>query len=455
MKLRRLVAGALAGVMTLGLVAAVGALTADAHPILLEGTDQTIFKDLQLQRGALVPEFEFNFGIELIELNGIDRETQVADFAAILPAAEVPSWTDDTITIDFGPDTATEVTDAAIRTVRQDAGEIFAVPGDHGFTGFTRPGHYVFRVTESLPTLPLGWVRDDGPIGYARFVRDVGTHYYELIINVEEVVYYLHVQVVNATPPATGLVIADVAATTDRATTVFPPTAEVNEKVAEIVFLNRHLRDNRTDEEEADDRFEVRKEVTGDLGDTTQRFSFNIVLQNDPLVIAQRDPADIASYTARIYGADGVVRDTITITVGGDNAFTLAHGERLVFDSIPVGTMFFVEETNSFGHTPSIEVNVGEFNASHESLTGPSTISTDAGVSAPGIPTQDPIEMFVRQSRENYSDINEVEVTNSRVRIPITGLIAENLTVIMIIVIAVGMLALTVIGKRRRAAWSA
>lgn len=95
------------------------------------------------------------------------------------------------------------------------------------------------------------------------------------------------------------------------------------------------------------DALTITKAVAGTGADTNKQFSYTIELDDSAAV-----PAN-GSYSGTLTRADGT---TTSVSVDGDGTsvnFTLADGEKLVFDDLPAGTEFTVEETGVPAYTAS------------------------------------------------------------------------------------------------------
>lgn len=107
-------------------------------------------------------------------------------------------------------------------------------------------------------------------------------------------------------------------------------------KTGEIVFTNTYAKN--------DGKLTIEKQTTGDYADKTKKFKFQITFtEND----ANKD----STYNGKIGETE------IDCTPGQAKAFELAHGEKLVFTGLPVGTRYVVKESGAKdGYTPSISV---------------------------------------------------------------------------------------------------
>jgi len=197
-------------------------------------------------------------------------------------------------------------------------------------------------------------------------------------------------------------------------------------KVAEEdrLFTNRFIRqfDNTLDPHERGLR--ISKTVAGDAASPTTDFEFTVTLTSAAIT----PEGHTGTYTAIIVGPANAPNngDTITFTSGTANTFTLRHGQSLQFNSLPVGTRFNVEETEFYHYTPSMDLIV---NGVPATSYGPAVSGTN-------------------QIGELQ---NDVAVTNTFSTTPITGLIANNLPLILVGIASIGLVALVVASRKRRA----
>ena len=124
-------------------------------------------------------------------------------------------------------------------------------------------------------------------------------------------------------------------------------------------------------------------------------------------------------------------------TPGAPMNFELRHGEVLIFDRIPIGNIFVMTETDSLGYVPRIDLIVNGYEVGDgAALTQPGSIGTD-NVPAP------PHRLGESSNVAAFTNVNDPT--------PITGLITNNLPVILVTVGAIGLVSVTVASKRRRA----
>ena len=116
--------------------------------------------------------------------------------------------------------------------------------------------------------------------------------------------------------------------------------------------------------------------------------------------------------------------------------FELRHGEVLIFERIPVGNIFVTTETNSLTYHPSIDLMVnGQAIVPRAALTAPGTIGT-ANVGTP--------------PHRIGEASNIAAFTNTNDPVPITGLIMNNLPIILVAAGVIGLVTVVVVNKKHR-----
>jgi len=199
----------------------------------------------------------------------------------------------------------------------------------------------------------------------------------------------------------------------------------------------------------------VSKRVTGSMASASSTFTFTGALTHSTLVNEVMDDFVAAETTygpvvAFVYHLNsdgdfvrgrrapaGTLPVSYTFTPGAAAAeFQLRHGEVLIFERIPIGNIFVVRETNSLTYVPRIDLMVnGAVIGSGAGLTAPGQIGTaEVGTPPHRIGEQSNIAAF----------------TNTNDPAPITGLITNNLPIILVTAGAIGLVAVTVVSKKRR-----
>lgn len=218
-------------------------------------------------------------------------------------------------------------------------------------------------------------------------------------------------------------------------------------KVAVPEFVNVYQR-NDSDEF----GLEISKQIKGEYADPTKEFVFTIDIARNAT-----ESADVIGYTYAIYNRtyekdkDGVLtgaymdskitgtEKTVFFDPGGgvSQTFKLKHNQVLKFDKFPVGTTYTFTE-NTGGYSPEALVTEGESTTTINGTTG----HVANGI-LKGAKGQDRNEAFViKQGQDKVEVINTYEIS------PITGIVTDNLSfILLIIVAAVGMAGYTKMRK--------
>lgn len=369
----------------------------EATPTELD--DALMQKDLVMDANLTTPAYTFTFNFDAISVN--------EDPAA---QSDMPTIDDKTLTF-AATDTGTSA--GAIKTVNKN----ISISTILGSTTFPHAGVYIYDVTETTDATPHEGVT-------------YSTEKYRMRIFVE-----------NGENEGDPLEVVGV--TVSKVTGTAP--SEDEEKVdptkggAEgFVFTNQY---------DATSDLRIEKEVSGAYGDTTKQFDFFTTLTGPASKPFVKDD----TFTGVIHRNDSTT-ENITFTVGDDlkavttTAYTLAHGEYITFDSLPVGTTYMVEEklTTTDGaeaYTPSAKVTYGS--DLPVDLAAASTPGVDYEVEGDG--TNDTINTTIAEESGN-----KTLVINEYQDITPTGILLKNLPFILLIVIAVAGMVLFIAAKRRR-----
>lgn len=188
-----------------------------------------------------------------------------------------------------------------------------------------------------------------------------------------------------------------------------------------------------------DNAFTISKNIITDSHTSiNSTFDFNAVITLPSL--AQNAP--IAAWIYTFNAATGVfdredyvIEFTVVDGVGTTN-FELGHNQALAFAALPIGTQIFAEEELPAGYTPSVQLFLGgDRIGAYTGNTG-ATISTDDIAGAP---------------HRLGEGLNLASFVNRNITPPITGLLLNNMPIIMVVVAGAGFFAMTVANKKRRA----
>jgi len=167
------------------------------------------------------------------------------------------------------------------------------------------------------------------------------------------------------------------------------------------------------------------KTVEGDAANTEADFEFTGTLTSDSDLIEGQ------TFRAFVYRDGGRTETYHDFVVGTARTFELRHGSELRFESVPVGVGFQFEETEAHGHTPSHVLTVNG-----DTVTGAAN-QTASNTGGPHL---------VGEDGANYAAF-----TNTLTMAPITGLLADNLPLILVGLAAIGFIGLLAVSRRRRA----
>lgn len=159
----------------------------------------------------------------------------------------------------------------------------------------------------------------------------------------------------------------------------------------------------------------VAKVVSGDMGDKTKAFTFNVKVTAPSL-------SSKAGYTAEIVDVNesGKVLRTLTFTSGTAKTVELADGQRLIFNDLDIGAAFEVSESAAEGYT---------------------AVVSGTGTVAEGVSTG-----RVAEASDNVTVTN---TSNDDSTTP-TGILMNNLPYIILLLLVVGGLTGYIVSKRRR-----
>lgn len=462
-KMKKLVALFMTALMLIcmfGMTVCASSYTEEDNP---EITELQVEKDLVMDDDVEnYPNMTFTFNFEqlttqqevvaLLEDNGETRSNIDDDWSSYIGTTSAPLAD---LTINFnGTGTDTEkdatVTDPdgeGLKTVtkyaalkgQDETGAAINLTGDH----FSEPGLYVYQVTEEA----LALLDYDGTTDLNRKL----TKYDELTCSTAK---YLLVIPVEYNDNATTINKLDInlddaiilKAAADHAITKDTITVD-NVKVSVPKFTNVYQRneDPETPDNPADYGLEITKTVKGEFADRTQEFHFKIQITKNAT------ESDTAEYSGSVYEKDGItiakdengVEKVYSTEFEGAETytlqFTLKDGQTMRFTKFPVGTTYkireyFVDaEGNEIPGTDGYTVKATVYDKSleHEKeKTG--------------------AELANGTYKVGETD-NKVAVSNEKGSTPLTGIVTDNLSFILLIVVAVaGMTAYVVLKRRLR-----
>ena len=191
-------------------------------------------------------------------------------------------------------------------------------------------------------------------------------------------------------------------------------------KTDDFSFTNVYTRENRRD----GGALTVAKLVTGSFADTTTLFDFDVTITRTAFC----DPT--ITYTARVYTGAIFVR-SYTLTSGTSTHIQLAHGQRIVFGDMLVGTQFNVTERAA----PQFAASLGLLVGGHY-------------VSVP--PNDLPNMALSTGDRLLGNNQNSATFTNTHFQSLPTGIVTGNAPVAIPFIAAIGIVLLLASKYRRR-----
>ncbi len=166
----------------------------------------------------------------------------------------------------------------------------------------------------------------------------------------------------------------------------------------------------------------ISKTTEGALADKTKDFEFTIRFEK-----AATEADNVNSYSGKIMNGTNETGETVECQVGQETSFQLHDGESLVFDSLPAGTRYVAaEDAASDGYTPSIKV------VENGVVTRNDHVSEDAGIAS-----------SVSDTNLVGENDNSVAFTNTYGATPQTGIVLNNWSFILLVVLAAAAMILS------------
>lgn len=242
---------------------------------------------------------------------------------------------------------------------------------------------------------------------YLYTIKENNEHAQNSHITYSEEQYTLRVRVKNS---GSGLEIASVTANKNAE----GDTDKNKNKVNEIAFTNTYAKNNS---------LTIEKKTTGEFADKTKKFDFGITF-------TKKAEDDAAIYKGKIGD------QPVDCTAGEKKTFQLADGDKLVFDSIPVGTRYVVEEEASEdGYTPSVTVTENGIKQTEKTAAGEAQGISSAPDNAPDSLVGEKDNMVVFEN--NYQEI------------AMTGIVMNNLPFILLVAVAASAIGILIFMKKK------
>lgn len=362
----------------------------------------TITKKLQMDENVNnYPAFKFTF-----QVDEIDNQSKLDELN--LGAIDGVGSMNTLIVIDSVPQVSSEpsvqydgktpgVVDNKLETITK------TVDIDFASLKFTQPGYYLYKVTEAH-------LSTDGSLNDWTPISDT-----DKLISQSKEEYVFAVAVVAGDTGALSV---------DNAKSFIVHKGDNAWEKSKAEFVNVYQRGKNPpeipDDKEEDCDLKIEKQVTGEFGDSNKKFDFSLTLHKNAT-------DTVTKYTAQKYDSAGSFNGIIEFTVDEKTSFTLKHGEYLKFEDFPVGSSYEIKETGNEGYTTTADV--------YEN--GKKKPNQSEGI----------FEMttYTIGEKRNY-----MQVINDKGGTVATGIVTDNLSVIMLMGVSVaGLAAYFFFAKRR------
>lgn len=196
-----------------------------------------------------------------------------------------------------------------------------------------------------------------------------------------------------------------------------------NEKPDNLLFTNTYRKRGGEDAGDNVDSLVIRKDIKGELADKTKEFEFELTFTK-----AATTPATDTQLTGKIGDQE------INFTYDQAQTFTLSDGDELRFQNIPAGTRYKVTELGKAdGYKPSVKVIENSVESTERSGNDADSICSAIDGETNLIGEQ----------------VNKVTFTNTNDATPVTGIIAKNAPIIIVVALGVlGMLGYALIKRK-------
>lgn len=179
----------------------------------------------------------------------------------------------------------------------------------------------------------------------------------------------------------------------------------------------------------SDTTLTITKAVAGNFADQTKDFTYTINITG----------ALGSTVAARHVAADGTsTLQTINVSLG---TFTLKHGEKMIFESLPIGATYDLTETGAPGYSVKATVTSG-------TLSGEIETGLAGAAVAVGLPTA--TNTALQNAIAITSGANSTDWENSFSNNVATGVLMNILPFIILIIVAIGGFAGYVVMRRRK-----
>lgn len=411
---------------TLGLTA--GATGAETKPSITEfKVQKTLVRDTNVKN---YPDLEFTFEFEQLTTQAaiaeaIGSDSTVTNIAGDNLADMIASDSKPlgNVTISYTSDDKTNEKEAEVTKVDETTGKVITITKTTGLKDnagnvlvasyYENAGFYVYKVTERAITLADP---DDATVDVNKAI----TAYDELICSKAEYIMVIPVGWETEVGGNLEFIYSDAVilqTKADNGSDITPVKVETPD------FRNTYQRNDEITTEGGDYGLEIKKLVEGQYASTDQEFEFSITIHPNA---TETNPS---GYTAKVYDADGndVAGKEYTVPFGTATSFTLKHGEELRFTKFPVGTTWEIAEETPENYEATAKITIG-------------------GTQDTTVYTETEFEAGTYTIKEGS---NRADITNKTKEITVTGIVTDNLSFILLIVVAVAGIAAYTVMKRR------
>lgn len=181
--------------------------------------------------------------------------------------------------------------------------------------------------------------------------------------------------------------------------------------------------------------FMITKNIDGQLANPTSTFDFSAQVNLPSLV----PNAPIFGWIYTYEAGSFVQGERVDFVSGQTNTFQLGHNQAFIFAPLPIGSRVVATElANDGGYTPRVYLTLGGADQAG--------VNPRSGTAAAGVTT------YTENTDHRLGEgVNHARFINAIIDVPITGLLLNNLPLILVVTGATGFFVMMVINKKRRA----
>ena len=389
-----------------------------------ESAEATITKMLRIADGTAAPKETFKFTVTPVEVNGITYDENIEDMMPVIGNIEIPF-------------DGSETSDIVVEGVMY-----IPVESDNIFAGADWPhaGVYVYEIAEA---------DDDDTDG-----MDYSPAVYEVVVYV-------------ANKEGSGVYVAGIAAhikTNDdsnagstEGTKVDPtPGGSDGYDYSQLIFTNTYIKPVYEGDPtvKGDHRLNINKTVTGEYGNRTKYFEFEVIVDKPATVtssmtykayVVEEGDSDFEVVTSTDNYDDLTEPDIpggyeyISFEPGTPMMINLKHGQQLVFTNLHNGASYIATESAVADYIAKVDIIDGDIPSSKKNTNANTELST---ASADGSIT----ERVIGDKEDKASFTNEYKTVTPM------GVSVDDLPYIMLIVMVIVGFAAYIVFKIRRSA---